>query len=197
MSPTTLVVSTCHWFPTIASHFPTIAPVFTTPSHKNWQGHCAHYMAHHRDLIMRAMATQITILKIVYSTVYSGTDQRRHQSSHHCSFVMRNQMRPVDFPTQSVSMSGSYHLHLVASLMSPVASLVTTGRRSNVSMCLLISTKCFTFSGIVPFLHSVGTKTYYYHCIYKTQWNKTKPCAYCMDYTIFCDSIFGELIPPD
>ena len=29
--------------------------------------------------IMGAMASQITSLTIVYSTVYSGTDQRKHQ----------------------------------------------------------------------------------------------------------------------
>ena len=47
--------------------------------------------------------------------------------------------------------------------MSPVASLVTTDRCSNVSMCLRISTKCFLFPGIVPLLYSVGNKTYYYY----------------------------------
>ena len=51
---------------------------------------------------------------------------------------------------------------LVASLMSPVVSLVTTDRCSNVSMCLWISIKCF-FPGIVPLLYSVGNKTYYYY----------------------------------
>ena len=55
------------------------------------------------------------------------------------------------------------YVHLVASLMSPVASLVTTDRCSNVSMCLRISTKCFLFPGIVPLLYSVGNKTYYYY----------------------------------
>ena len=52
---------------------------------------------------------------------------------------------------------------MVASLMSPVASLVTTDRCSNVSMCLRISNKCFRFPGIVPLLYSVGNKTYYYY----------------------------------
>ena len=35
----------------------------------------------------RAMASQNTSLKIVYSTVYSGTDQRKHQSSASLTFV--------------------------------------------------------------------------------------------------------------
>ena len=36
---------------------------------------------------MVAMASQITSLTIVYSTVYSGTDQRKHQSSAALGFV--------------------------------------------------------------------------------------------------------------
>ena len=36
---------------------------------------------------MKAMAFQITMLTIVYSTVYSATDQRKHQSSESLAFV--------------------------------------------------------------------------------------------------------------
>ena len=36
---------------------------------------------------MRAMASQITMLTIVYSNVYAGTDQRKHQSSASLAFV--------------------------------------------------------------------------------------------------------------
>ena len=36
---------------------------------------------HYDDVIMGAMSSQITSLTIVYSIVYSGTDQRKHQSS--------------------------------------------------------------------------------------------------------------------
>ena len=36
---------------------------------------------HYSDVMMSAMASQITSLTIVYSTVHSGTDQRKHQSS--------------------------------------------------------------------------------------------------------------------
>ena len=35
---------------------------------------------HYDDVIMGAMASQITSLTIVYSTVYSGADQRKHQA---------------------------------------------------------------------------------------------------------------------
>ena len=43
--------------------------------------------AHHCDFIMGAMVSQITILTIVYSTGYSGADQRKHQNSASLAFV--------------------------------------------------------------------------------------------------------------
>ena len=38
-------------------------------------------MAHYNDVILSTVASQITSLTIVYLTVYSGTDHRKHQSS--------------------------------------------------------------------------------------------------------------------
>ena len=42
---------------------------------------------HYDDVIMGAMASQITSLTIVYSTVYSGANQRKDQSSASLAFV--------------------------------------------------------------------------------------------------------------
>ena len=42
---------------------------------------------HYDDVIMRAIASQSTSLTIVYSTVYSGADQRKHESSASLAFV--------------------------------------------------------------------------------------------------------------
>ena len=39
------------------------------------------------DAIMGTMASQITSLTIVYSTVYAGADQGRHQSPASLAFV--------------------------------------------------------------------------------------------------------------
>ena len=46
-----------------------------------------HDDAHYNDVIMSMMMSQITSLTIVYSMVYSGTDQRKHQSSASLAFV--------------------------------------------------------------------------------------------------------------
>ena len=42
---------------------------------------------HYSDVITNALASQITNLMIVYSTIYSGTDQRKHQSFTSLAFV--------------------------------------------------------------------------------------------------------------
>ena len=48
---------------------------------------CPHWIAHYNDAIMSAMTFQITSLTIVYSTVYSGADERKHESSASLAFV--------------------------------------------------------------------------------------------------------------
>ena len=50
---------------------------------------------HYRDLIMSPMASQITSLTIVYSTVYPGADQRKHQSSASLALVRGIHKGPV------------------------------------------------------------------------------------------------------
>ena len=47
---------------------------------------------------MNAMASQITTITIVYSTVYSGADQRKHQSSASLAFVRGIHRGPVNSP---------------------------------------------------------------------------------------------------
>ena len=59
-----------------------------------------HYntLLHHNDVIMGAMTSQITSLTIVYSTVYPGSDQRKHQSSASLAFVRGIHRLPVKSP---------------------------------------------------------------------------------------------------
>ena len=60
-----------------------------------WSSGCT---VHYSDVNMGAMASQITSLTIVYSTVYSGTDQRKPVNSSHNGPVTRK-MTPWHFPT--------------------------------------------------------------------------------------------------
>ena len=53
---------------------------------------------HYNDVIMGTIASQITSLTIVNSTVYSGADQRKHQSSASLAFVRGIHRGPVNSP---------------------------------------------------------------------------------------------------
>ena len=54
--------------------------------------------SHYNDVIMSTMASQITRLTIVYSTVYSGADQRKHQNSASLAFVRGIHRWPANYP---------------------------------------------------------------------------------------------------
>ena len=56
------------------------------------------YTQHYNDIIMGAIGSQNTSLTIVYSTVYSDADQRKHQSSASLAFVWGIHRRPVNSP---------------------------------------------------------------------------------------------------
>ena len=53
---------------------------------------------HYDDVIMSEIASQITSHTIVYSTVLSGADQSKHQSSASLAFVWEIHRWPVNFP---------------------------------------------------------------------------------------------------
>ena len=53
---------------------------------------------HYDDVIMGTIASHITSLPGVYSTVYSGADQNKHQSSASLAFVWGIHRGPVNSP---------------------------------------------------------------------------------------------------
>ena len=74
---------------------------------------------------MGAMASQITSLTNVYSTVYSGADQRKHQSSASLTFVRGIHRSPVNcphkwpvtrksFPLDDVIMKSVYGMDIIS-----------------------------------------------------------------------------------
>ena len=58
----------------------------------------SHEKMYYDDVIMGAMASQITSLTIVYSTVYSDADQRKNQNSVSLAFVRGIHRGPVNSP---------------------------------------------------------------------------------------------------
>ena len=59
--------------------------------------------------LMSVMASQITSLTIVYSTVYSGAGQRNHQSSASLAFVRGIHRWPVNNNTEIASICWRHH----------------------------------------------------------------------------------------
>ena len=56
------------------------------------------WMNRYGDVIMGTIASQITSLTIVYATVYSDADQRKHQSSASLAFVWGIHRGPMNSP---------------------------------------------------------------------------------------------------
>ena len=56
------------------------------------------FLYHYSDVIMSAMASQITDVSIVYSTISSGADQRKHESSASLAFVRGIHRWPANSP---------------------------------------------------------------------------------------------------
>ena len=56
------------------------------------------FAEHYDDVTMGTMASKITSLTIVYTTVYSGADQSKHQSSASLAFVWGIHRGPVNSP---------------------------------------------------------------------------------------------------
>ena len=57
-----------------------------------------YYHSHNSDVIIGAIPSQITSPTIVYPTVYTGADQRKHQSSASLAFVWGIHRWPVNSP---------------------------------------------------------------------------------------------------
>ena len=81
---------------------------------------------HYNDVIMGAMASQITSLTIVYSVVYSGTDQRKHQSSTSLAFVRESPAQNTGaWKKKSRLYVYKYHSHFLCMRPFPLPGYTT------------------------------------------------------------------------
>ena len=86
---------------------------------------------HYGDVVMGTVASQITCLTIVYSTIYSGVDKRKHQSSASLAFLWGIHSGPVNSP----------HKWPVTRKMFPLDDVIIL--RCNVSSPGCDELKCF------------------------------------------------------
>ena len=100
------IFSTLIWYMLIKSFYVKEKNIPHSQHHSCWwtgaknQGIKSHGIGivHYDDVIMGAMASQITSLTVVYSTVYSDADQRKHLSSASLAFVRGIPSGPVNSP---------------------------------------------------------------------------------------------------
>ena len=72
--------------------------IFTWIEYNQLESMIPEIVFHYNDVIMGPMASQITSITIVYSTVYLGADKKTHQSSVQPAFVSGIDRRPVNSP---------------------------------------------------------------------------------------------------
>ena len=78
--------------------FPPLHILSWTSTFKSYIERKAYSPTHYDDVIMTMLESQITSLTVVYSIVYTGVHQRKHQSSASLAFVREIHRGPVNFP---------------------------------------------------------------------------------------------------
>ena len=76
----------------------------------NWMQHTTSVCHIYNDVIMSTTASQITSLTIFYLSLYSGADQRKHQSSVSLAFVRGIHRWPVNYPHKWQERGEWFHL---------------------------------------------------------------------------------------
>ena len=114
--------------------------------------------AHYNDVIMSAMASQITSLTIVYSIIYSGADQRKHesfmiwkhQSSLSLAFARGIHRWPLNSPNKGP----------VTRKMFPFDEVIMHQGQSEHILELLCQRKFFSCTGLLNYDHiRIKTRT--------------------------------------
>ena len=108
------------------------------------------WVIHYNDIIMGVIASQITSLMIVYSTVYSDADQRKHQSSALLAFVWGIHQGAVNSP---LKWPVTRKMFPFDDAIMPRASVVTALRRHPwISRCLWVNEY---ISILTPVIHTL------------------------------------------
>ena len=103
-----------------------VGPVIAfTSSTRRVAGDTRQVYLHYSDVIVSAMASQITGVSIVYLTVGSGADQRKHQSSASLAFVRGIHRWPVNSRTkasnaENVFISWRQHAYEIVIALDPL-----------------------------------------------------------------------------
>ena len=115
---------------------------------------------HYSGVIMGVMASQITSRTVVYSTVYAGADQRKHQSSASLAFVRGIHRWPMNSPNKGPVTRKMFHL--MTSSCNNLFSVTTNWKRTPKPVLLaLCEFNTAHFNGLVALTHRGRNKTIY------------------------------------
>ena len=126
----------------------------------------------YNDVIMSTMASQITSVTIVYSIVYSGADQRKHQSSASLAFVREIHRWPVNSP----------HKELVTRKMFPFDDVIMyqeynkCSLLSNPEVCCMHAILFALLKRTIPWHLQLNTKWKLFTHHWREPSNSQHPC---------------------
>ena len=157
---------------------------------------------HYNDVIMVAIASLITSLTIVYSTVYSDADQRKHQSSASLAFVWGIHRGPVNSPHKWPVTRKCFHLMTSScinlNICTVLLSLCTASSPWNILICLKFSSLLICRIDLLPISKQLilRSNTCGYYCTKQllaplmTYWElnlcQKTPVSHILSYSIFC-----------
>ena len=126
---------------------------------------------HYNDVITSEMASQITSVSIVCSSIYSGADQRKHQSSASLALVQGIHRWPVtgEFPAQKTSKvenASIWWRHHISVWVSPV--LIKSPSFKHDFVLLLEEKNGTQYRSMIDFYNYV--LAYRHHVIQKHAW---------------------------
>ena len=143
--------------------------------------HHACHEIHYIDVIRSAIASQITSLPILYPPVYSGADQRKHQSSASLAFVWGIHRWPVNTPHKGPVTRKCFYLRTSSYMHKFLLCYVLVW----LYYCTGWICEIFTCVGD-SFVTVTGDNSLIISCIlnYRNAWNEKLPIDWHMCYWI-------------
>ena len=120
-----------------------------------------HFTFHYNYVTMGSMASQITSLTVVYSTFYSGADERKHQSSASLAFVSGIHRGPVNsphkWPVTRKMFSFDVVIIFIVLIIHTYLSLYThTHTHTHIYICIYIGVQnCFVTASLEMYFRCI------------------------------------------
>ena len=140
--------------------------------------------SHYNDVIMHTMASQITSLMIVYSSVCLHADQRKHQSSTSLAFVWGIHWWPVNSPHKWPVMRKMFPFDGIIMHMTKFPWQRSIIQGLGVSL-LLVLTGCWTVNPLTYWGQDKMAATFQMKFSNSSSWMKIYKCRLRFHWSLF------------